>query len=199
MRAEARILRRDAVVLVTADAIVAQLKLAAETGHYSGLVRSSAEAHYFERCTFAWPRSPDYGAKLIYTRDIGMHTSGWFKNPDYERCYHLSLSFWQPAEGFTLGGVAGFPLDQDHAAARQWCRMFFGEHCRSLWIEPPYSAEGRRYDVYHYRLFCDAGWQPMKPRKEVYSRDFTEKGWKSFSEIHGDAAKLYEHSMGDPG
>ncbi len=33
------------------------------------------------------------GAKLIYTRDVDMHESGWFKNPDYDRCYHPSLSF----------------------------------------------------------------------------------------------------------
>ena len=40
--------------------------------------------------------------------------------------------------------------------------------------------------VYHYRLFCDEGWQPLKPRGEVYTRDFIEKGWKSFSELHAD-------------
>jgi hypothetical protein len=37
----------------------------------------------------------------------------------------------------------------------------------------------------------------MKPRGEVYSQDFTEIGWKSFSEIHGDRAKDYEHAMGE--
>lgn len=28
------------------------------------------------------------GSRLIYTRDVGHHTSGWFKNPDYEQCLH---------------------------------------------------------------------------------------------------------------
>jgi hypothetical protein len=25
--------------------------------------------------------------------DIGAHTSGWWKNPDYEACWHLSISY----------------------------------------------------------------------------------------------------------
>lgn len=28
-------------------------------------------------------------------------------------------------------------------------------------------------------------WQPLKPRGEVYTRKFTEAGWKSYSELHG--------------
>jgi hypothetical protein len=47
------------------------------------------------------------------------------------------------------------------------------------------------------RLFCDAGWQPIKPRGEVYSRHLTEKGWRTFSEIHGPRAKDFSHALGD--
>lgn len=32
-------------------------------------------------------------AIVIMTRDIGYHTSGWWKNPDYERCFHVSISY----------------------------------------------------------------------------------------------------------
>lgn len=42
------------------------------------------------------------GTKLIFTRDAGMHSSGWWKNPDYERCWHLSLSFVSPLTGDVL-------------------------------------------------------------------------------------------------
>ena len=28
-------------------------------------------------------------------------------------------------------------------------------------------------------------WQPVFPRGEVYSKQFTEKSWKSYSELHG--------------
>lgn len=55
---------------------------------------------------------------------------------------------------------------------------------RLLWCEPPYSEEGKKAGVYHYRLFCDENWQPIFPRGEVYSTQFTEMGWKSFSELH---------------
>lgn len=34
------------------------------------------------------------------------------------------------------------------------------------------------------QVFCDPAWQPLKPRGEVYTREFTEVGWKSFSELH---------------
>jgi hypothetical protein len=33
------------------------------------------------------------GVTLLFTRDQGHHLGGWFKNPDFERCYHLSLNF----------------------------------------------------------------------------------------------------------
>jgi hypothetical protein len=32
-------------------------------------------------------------------------------------------------------------------------------------------------------LFCDAQWQPILPRKEVYTREFTEAGWRSASQV----------------
>ena len=33
------------------------------------------------------------------------------------------------------------------------------------------------------RPLCDTHWRPILPRKEVYSKDFTELGWKSASEV----------------
>jgi len=67
---------------------------------------------------------------------------------------------------------------------KAWLEVFYGDDCRYIWAEPPYSEEGRKSDIWHYRLFCDINWQPILPRGEVYSKDFTEKGWKSFSEIN---------------
>jgi hypothetical protein len=170
------------------EKIALQLKLAAESGMYSGLIRTPADEIYFERCKAYYPRT---GALMIFTRDTGHHTSGWWKNPDYERCYHLSLSFRDP-ETFE-------PRPFDSKEGKRWAKLFFGDSIRRLWIEPPYSEHGIRLDTHHYRLFCDPGWQPIKPRGEVYSKEFTEIGWKSFSEIHGDRAKQFSHSMGDAG
>jgi hypothetical protein len=39
-------------------------------------------------------------------------------------------------------------------------------------------------------VFCDERWQPILPRGEVYSREFTEKGWKSFSEMNGGKPRI---------
>ena len=106
---------------------------------------------------------------IIYTKELGYHSGGWWKNPDYERCYHLSIAFPGGKDAVTLGKI----LDQ-----------LFGKDSKLLWIEPPYSPEGKAKDVWHYRLFCDEHWRPIKPRGEVYSTQFTERGWKSFSELH---------------
>lgn len=149
------------------DAIIRRMKARAETGVFDGLSMSP----YFLRCSHYCENTQ---AMLLFTRDVGMHSSGWLKNPDYERCYHLSISF----------EVDGVPLPQNHKEARRWCEALFGGDTKLLWIEPPYSSAGKRHDVYH-RLFCDEGWQPIKPRGEVYSRDWTPSDWKSWSDLHG--------------
>ena len=117
------------------------------------------------------------GTILIFTRESGYHSSGWWKNPDYERCWHLSLSF-RDVESW------GY-LPFSEKLAHEWVEVFFGDSKRFLWIEPPAYPEGKQAGVWHYRLFCDEGWQPIKPRGEVYSRDLTEAGYKSWSDLHG--------------
>jgi hypothetical protein len=146
---------------------------------YTGL-STAQDQLTIRRCTTAFQHGPDIGVSLIFTRDEGMHACGWWKNPDYERCEHVSLAFWELRPGRP-------PLPQDHVRARLWCLGFFGvERCRYLWIEPPYSERGIERDVYHYRLFLAPDWRlPVLPRGEVYSRDFTEAGWKSWSDLHG--------------
>lgn len=110
-----------------------------------------------------------YPATIVFTRDTGYHSCGWWKNPDYERCWHLSISF--------RGG-------NEKKALKQILENLFGEFKNLIWVEPPYSDQGRSMEVWHYRLFCDENWQPIKPRGEVYHTQFTERGWKSFSELN---------------
>jgi hypothetical protein len=122
---------------------------------------------------------------VIFTRDAGHHTGGWLKNPDYERCYHLSLSF-RGSDGHPLNPARRLErAPQMHRLARQICVAFYGPDTRYLWAEPPFSEEGKRLQVWHYRVFCDPAWRPIVPRREVYSRELTEKGWKSFSDLYG--------------
>ena len=117
------------------------------------------------------------GATLILSRDVGHYTCGWFKNPDYERCWHLSTapvpsSIWTPAT-----------RELDRKERDGWLFAFFGPHLRMVWAEPPMSAEGKSRGVWHWRLFCDPEWQPILPRGEVYSSELTEAGWRSASEV----------------
>lgn len=131
-----------------------------------------------ERCRWFLTR---HGALCAFTRDAGMHTSGWWKNPDYERCYHLSVSFWDLESGESS--------DHDHKAAAAIIRGVYGLASAMLWCEPPYSESGKRLDVWHYRLFMSADWKaPLIPRKEVYSRDFIPAGWKTWSAVQADLA-----------
>lgn len=142
--------------------LVAEARRCAMAGFFDGTPRTQWLMRYC-RHDFDWMGSP---AIMILTRDAGYHSSGWWKNPEYERCWHLSCSF---AEGFTT--------KRGDALAR----LFFGDDVRLTWIEPPATPEGAALGVWHYRLFCDEGWQPIKPTGEVYSRRMPA-GWMSFSE-----------------
>lgn len=131
-----------------------------------------AQREYLARC-----RRVVYGTTVIFTRDTGMHSSGWLKNPDYERCLHLSLS---PAPGRIW--TPDTP-DLDRKLTAGWLQAFFGEHRRYALAESPKSEAGKRVGVWHWRVFCDAEWNPYLPRGEVYSTELTELGWKSASEL----------------
>lgn len=120
---------------------------------------------YFESCRWYLEHYP---ATVVYTKEVGYHSGGWWKNPMYERCWHLSISFRSGTEKKALNDIL------DH---------LFGAYKSMLWVEPPYSPQGKSINVWHYRLFCDEHWTPIVPKGEVYNTDFTERGWKSFSEL----------------
>lgn len=138
----------------------------------SGIWDGRGPTAYFERCQHLHR----LGIRAIYTRDTGHHSSGWWKNPDYENCLHLSLSFVDPETG-TPTGQKNEPL------TRMMIDAIFGVNKRWLWCEPPFSTTGKQHCVWHYRLFCDPGWNPIMPRGEVYNRELTEAGWLSYSDV----------------
>ena len=147
---------------MTLDQLVAVARLAALQGSFNG---TQLTMPYMQACIH------DYApldARIIFTRDTGHHSSGWWKNPEYERCEHLSMSF---ADGFAK------------RKGEILARAFFGDSAKLLWIEPPYSSAGKQKEVWHYRLFCDEAWKPIKPSGEVYSRRMPAE-WMSFSERH---------------
>lgn len=160
--------------------LVIDMKLKAEMGIFDGRGISSYLGLCMQRCERT-------GTSLLYSRDEGYHSGGWWKNPDYERCYHLSLSFfdWLSFE----------PRPKDTALTAKWISAFFGSHSQWLWCEPP--SMDLEIGAWHYRLFCDPKWQPIKPRGEVYSTQFTELGWKSFSELSIDVGGAGEFTNSD--
>jgi len=132
------------------------------TGTFDG----GQATEYFRCC--AW-YIQKYDCQVIFTRDVGYHSLGWWKNPDYERCFHLSVSF---------------PAGRNKNHLNKILLGIFGKHVNLLWEESPHSEHGKRLEVWHYRLFCDEQWSPIMPKGEVYSTQFTERNWKSYSELN---------------
>ena len=157
------------------EKIVTMLRLTANTGIFYGgsFLTIDNDSNYMRSCS-AYHRQT--GSMIIFTRETGYHSQGWWKHPDYERCYHLSLSFRDP--------ITQEPRPFDKKLAAEWIKSFLGNDHTLTWCEPPCYAEGKSVGVHHYRLFCDPEWQAIKPRGEVYNTCFTEKGWKSFSDLH---------------
>lgn len=151
--------------------IASKMRKRAQMGVTNGRVNTQNTA-YINAC-----RRIHDGTTIIFTRDTGHHTSGWFKNPDYERCWHLSTSatpgwLWTPGT-----------RDLDSQVLEAWLKAFFGDDRRYLWAEGPHSKRAKEIGVWHWRLFCDPSWKPFLPRGEVYDTELTELGWKSSSEM----------------
>jgi len=166
-----------------ADAMTAYAKTDAFDGTATGQL-------YLSMCRHVDPQS---GHVVLFTRDSGHHTSGWLRNPDYERCYHLSLS---PIPNQVISAYQSMEPDAD--ITRMWCEAFFGEHFPLAWSESPKSAVGRQCGVWHWRVFADEHWEPFKPRGEVYSSLVTELGWKSATEVFELTGKPEPVSTLDP-
>jgi hypothetical protein len=146
---------------------VKRILVQARSGVWEGLEWSD----YFKNCS--WTVIKDH-MTLILTRDVNHHLSGWWKNPDYERCWHLSLAFYN--RDFSR-------RPKNVKLTEKWLDLIFGKYKRLIWTEPPCSKTGIKNDSWHYRLFCDEHWQPIIPRGEVYTKKYTEPGWLSYSEL----------------
>lgn len=98
------------------------------------------------------------------------------------RCFHLSLSFYDPAAIAQLTARAyllGLALPSVHPGATRpynaliadlWVRAFFDDDAEKLlWDGIAQSEGGIEYGVHHWRLFCDPLWKPIRPWPgEVY-------------------------------
>ena len=157
---------------------VTLMEAQAAKGIYNGRMEETGE--YLMCCRWFLKK---FGALCIYTHDLGMHDCGWWKNPDYNECMHLSLSF--------RSLLLSERLPKDNKHTKHIIQLIFREDKKFLWCESPASIGGKRSDVWHYRMFIKNG-KPIMPRSEVYSKKFTEIGWKSFSELHGTNKEMDE-------
>ena len=155
--------------------LVALAQLRSLNGLYSGQV-NDRNRRLIGLCSHVLMIDRERYATVIYTRDAGHHSGGWWKNPAYERCLHLSLGYRLRLDGSTA--------PHDRRRSEILARAFFGDAARLAWIEGPASDDGRARDVWHYRVFCDPSWSPILPHGEIYSREDTPSGWQSFSDLH---------------
>jgi hypothetical protein len=126
--------------------------------------------------------TPELKVILQLSRDRMHHSVGWWRNAEYEYCWHLSMSCTERLE-FAAWEARGSPSTDPpqmevipDEERRYWARAVFREEWDKLWIEPGgtdprLSMEERiRHARYvHMRLFLDPEtFQPFIPQGEVY-------------------------------
>lgn len=167
---------------LTLEDLVDHLKMRSKLGVEDLKDASLRNEIYRSTCT---GRHMKEGVTILLTRDTGHHTCGWWKNPDYEACIHLSLSFFDPE--------TKMPRKKDRKITDSIIERVFGPTKNFIWSEPPYSEQGKRMDVWHYRVFYDPQFlAPILPRGEVYNKEFTEAGWLSWSDYQAKQKALAE-------
>lgn len=116
-------------------------------------------------CCFETPARTDREAvvRVIFTLDCGMHMGGWWKNSEYDRCWHLSLTMR------TASSPLAIPETPTHAEQDVWVHAFFDPHAAWVWFEPATNTTPAGKAPVHYRLFLNQDLDPILPRGEVYT------------------------------
>lgn len=120
--------------------------------------------------------NPELTTRLMLSKDRMHHSVGWWRNAEYEYCWHLSMSAWSKLIVGQAPGDTGSPEDVPAEEERYWAHAFFPQSFGKLWHEPGgtdprYSAEEKRWfaHVVHLRLFLDPEtFEPFIPTGEVY-------------------------------
>ncbi len=112
---------------------------------------------------------PDVLIGIVLSFDVGHHACGWWKNADYDRCLHLSLSVNGERKG---NGWSYFDDPQEMPAneVNEWAKLIFEDlhpdALKWLWFEPGYKGSNMK----HLRLFYSKiTGQPIMPEGEVYN------------------------------
>lgn len=125
---------------------------------------------------------PGRKVRLMVSRDVGYHGSGWFANSDWDENLHLSVSHPRPglARLYRARADLGMPRDWTGVdletptddEVRSWGLVFYGpEHAPKAWFEPAASVfdPHRIPNVVHLRLFLDRNGRPFIPNGEPYT------------------------------
>lgn len=140
---------------------------------------------------------PGRPTRVLLSLDVGYHASGWWKNEEYERCLHVSVShprpdrpkLWTPKH--ELGDAGGVGMDLETPTddeVRSWGDAIFGLANRWTWLEPAASVFDpyRRPNVVHLRLFLTLELEPTKPVGEPYGLTSAPWSEKVRGSIGGD-------------
>lgn len=130
-----------------------------------GAATDDVDVSYAQRCTYDIPlsRKAGRGVRFMYMRatEHGLH----FR--------YLSMCF----RLYTTNK----PLRFDHRFAKTAAPIFFGETLGEVLVYPPSTAQGKHWNVWHFRLFTDAGWQrPDVPPAD--GTDGTRFTWAAYTE-----------------
>jgi hypothetical protein len=129
-------------------------------------------------------QEPELVVSLLLSRDRMHHSVGWWRNAEYEYCWHLSISsidrllYAALQRETNLSNRRVIPTYEEvpRADVRYWAQLIFGENVTKLWNEPGgtdprlTAAERRRNAlIWHLRLFLDPEtFEPFVPTGEVY-------------------------------
>lgn len=111
---------------------------------------------------------PELEIRLQLTRDKMHHSVGWWRNAEYEYCWHLSISAWEEN--------TERPTSVPKAEERYWTFAFFPQTYDKVWHEPggtdprltPQEKIEKRH-IIHQRVFLDPEtFEPFIPKGEVY-------------------------------
>jgi len=176
--------RRPGVVPEVSDEhrkLVGIMRRQALAGWYTGTPETAA-AH-IARLVVPGVIEPELAVSLSFSRDRMHHAVGWWRNAEYEYCWHLSVA----CKVFEGGGQrewADVPFEHfPHDELRYWATAFYGKDIDKTWTEPGgtdprlTSVEKRIHaTMWHVRLFLHPEilnpqgepFHPFIPEGEVY-------------------------------
>lgn len=110
---------------------------------------------------------------ILITYDTGTHASGWWKNSEYNSCWHLSMVGMASRKRLVTNGSEYETVPE--LERRAWGHVVFGEHVAKAWNEPPASVFDPHRNApasshtWHARVFTDREGHAIIPKGEVYT------------------------------